>query len=78
MVEPPTPAARPLDEPSAARLPPGTPGREAALAAHRTALAAGSAGYLDPTTGLFVLTAAAHLARGWCCGRGCRHCPFTD
>lgn len=26
--------------------------------------------------GLYVFTAAHHLRRGWCCGRGCRHCPY--
>jgi hypothetical protein len=23
-----------------------------------------------------VFTAQYHLRRGWCCGSGCRHCPF--
>lgn len=26
--------------------------------------------------GLVVFTAAYHLARGSCCGSGCRHCPY--
>ncbi|PZR29629.1 MAG: hypothetical protein DI535_02655 [Citrobacter freundii] len=26
--------------------------------------------------GLFVLTEKYHLARGYCCGNGCKHCPF--
>ena len=26
--------------------------------------------------GLMVLTEKYHLARGYCCGNGCRHCPF--
>lgn len=26
--------------------------------------------------GLLVFTAAYHLKRGYCCGSGCRHCPF--
>ena len=26
--------------------------------------------------GLMVLTAKYHLDRGYCCGRGCLHCPF--
>jgi hypothetical protein len=25
---------------------------------------------------LMVLTQRYHLKRGWCCGNGCRHCPF--
>jgi hypothetical protein len=45
--------------------------------AHTAALAAGEPGYLDPQTGLFVLTAAYLRDRGFCCGNGCRHCPFS-
>ena len=26
--------------------------------------------------GLMVMTAKYHLKRGYCCGNGCRHCPF--
>jgi hypothetical protein len=26
---------------------------------------------------LVVLTEKYHLARGYCCGSGCRHCPFN-
>jgi len=26
--------------------------------------------------GLIVFTAAYHLKRGYCCGSGCRHCPY--
>jgi len=26
--------------------------------------------------GLLVYTAAFHLKRGYCCGSGCRHCPY--
>lgn len=26
--------------------------------------------------GLMVMTAAYHLKRGYCCGSGCRHCPY--
>lgn len=26
--------------------------------------------------GLMVLTAAFHLKKGFCCGNGCRHCPY--
>ena len=25
-----------------------------------------------------VFTAAYHLKRGYCCGSGCRHCPYHD
>lgn len=27
--------------------------------------------------GLMVLTEKYHLERGYCCGNGCRHCPFN-
>jgi len=43
---------------------------------HAAAVESGDAGYIDPETGLFVLTAAYLLARGDCCGSGCRHCPY--
>lgn len=26
--------------------------------------------------GKFVLTERYHLRRGYCCGNGCRHCPY--
>ncbi|MBP7283788.1 MAG: hypothetical protein KBA66_19535 [Leptospiraceae bacterium] len=26
--------------------------------------------------GLMVFTEKFHLRRGYCCGNGCRHCPF--
>jgi len=26
--------------------------------------------------GYMVLTESYHLERGYCCGNGCRHCPF--
>jgi hypothetical protein len=30
--------------------------------------------YFD--NGLMVFTADYHRRRGWCCGNGCRHCPY--
>jgi hypothetical protein len=71
-------AGRPLTEPHPSRLPPGHPRRAEILAAHAAALADGQAGYLDPETGLFVLTAGFLAGRGTCCDRGCRHCPYVD
>ena len=71
-------AARPLSRPHPSRLPPDHPGRPAVLAVHDRALRDAEAGYLDPETGLFVLTAAFLADRGTCCGRGCRHCPYVD
>jgi hypothetical protein len=71
-------ADRPLSQPSPSRLPPDTPGRAEIIAAHDAALARGEAGYLDPVSGLFVLTARFLADRGFCCERGCRHCPYVD
>lgn len=48
----------------------------AVRAAHDAAENAGQSGYLDPTTGLFVMTAGFLRKRNWCCGNGCRHCPY--
>lgn len=44
--------------------------------AHDAACARGDAGYRDPSTGLFVFTRDYLSHRGWCCGNGCRHCPY--
>jgi len=63
-------------EPHPDRLPVDHPDRERILAAHRTAVEAGEPGYIDPATGLFVITAAEHRQRGTCCDSGCRHCPY--
>ncbi len=71
-------APRPLTEPHPGRLAPDHPRRAEILEAHAAALAAGQAGYRDPATGLFVLSAAFLADRGTCCGRGCRHCPYVD
>jgi hypothetical protein len=71
-------ADRPFSRPAASRLPLDTPERAAILDAHDTALTAGSAGYVDPMTGLFVLSARFLADRGYCCGNGCRHCPYVE
>jgi hypothetical protein len=68
---------RPLTEPHPSRLPADHPRRQQILDAHAGAVARGEAGYLDPATGLFVLTAATLLERGECCQSGCRHCPYV-
>lgn len=44
---------------------------------HDAACARGDAGYIDPNSGLFVLSARHLEQRGECCWSGCRHCPFT-
>lgn len=59
------------------RLPTDHPHRSEILARHRAAVEHGQPGYLDPQSGLFVITAAVHLERGRCCGNGCRHCPYV-
>ena len=71
-----TPAPRSLFEPHPERLALDDPDRARILAAHRAAVEAGEAGYLDPRTGLFVITAAEHVRRGHCCANDCRHCPY--
>jgi hypothetical protein len=48
----------------------------AAQSRHDAAVVAGHAGYIDPSSGLFVLTSTWLAARGRCCGSGCRHCPY--
>jgi iron complex transport system substrate-binding protein len=45
-------------------------------ACHEAACAAGKASYADPATGYSVMTEWEHLRRGFCCGNGCRHCPY--
>ncbi len=32
--------------------------------------------YTDPETGYQVFTAYCLYKKGFCCGSGCRHCPF--
>jgi len=41
----------------------------------KTRLQPGVDYYIDDR-GRLVFTAAHHLARGYCCGNGCRHCPY--
>jgi len=69
--------SRPLTQPHAQRLTPGHPQYDEILLCHARAMERGEAGYLDPATGLFVITAATHLERGKCCTSGCRHCPYV-
>lgn len=71
-----TPARRSLLEPHPERLAFDHPRRDEILGAHRLAMDAGQPGYIDPTSGLFVITAAEHVRRGQCCANDCRHCPY--
>lgn len=59
------------------RLDPDNPMFAAIMGAHNDAVARGEAGYFDPGTGLFVMTAKHHVNRGKCCHNGCRHCPYV-
>lgn len=67
-----------LTRPRIDRLDPADPDYGPAMEAHNTAVDAGLEGYVDPESGLFVMTAYYLAERGWCCGRGCRHCPYED
>jgi len=71
-----TSAGRSVYDPHPDRLALDHPRRTEILEAHRAAVDSGEPGYLDPETGLFVITAAEHLRRGECCDSGCRHCPY--
>ncbi|KAJ5074295.1 hypothetical protein M0811_00924 [Anaeramoeba ignava] len=44
---------------------------------HDKAQLKGEKMYVDPKTGLFVMTRDALLERGTCCGNKCRHCPYN-
>ena len=71
-------SSRPLAEPHPSRLASDHPERGRILAAHSRAMARDEPGYMDPSTGLFVLTAAYLSDRGTCCQSGCRHCPYLQ
>jgi hypothetical protein len=62
--------------PDSRHLQPTGHDHQAILEAHLAAVDAGEAGYADPSTGLFVLTATYLRLRGYCCGNECRHCPY--
>ncbi len=64
--------------PHPGRLNPGRPDYVTVVSTHHRALLAGEPGYIDPASGLYVLTARYLRDRGLCCDRGCRHCPFLS
>ncbi|CAN5436445.1 hypothetical protein BH10ACT1_BH10ACT1_36240 [soil metagenome] len=68
--------ARWLELPHPSRLADDHPRRVEVLARHDRACAASLSSYVDPGTGYTVLTAAYLDDRGYCCGNGCRHCPW--
>jgi hypothetical protein len=45
---------------------------------HARACAGSRPTYTDPITGYEVFTADYLRQRGYCCGSGCRHCPYPD
>ena len=70
-------AARPLSQPHPDRLSPNRSDYGEILAAHAEALAGRSRHLRRPGSGLTVLTAGYLASRGYCCGSGCRHCPYV-
>ncbi|XP_077505293.1 uncharacterized protein C1orf53-like isoform X2 [Amblyomma americanum] len=44
--------------------------------AHKLAIQRAEKSYIDPVTGFNVFTGLFHYLRGYCCGFGCRHCPY--
>jgi hypothetical protein len=70
-------APRPLNEPHRDRLPPDHSAYAAILRAHGAALLDGADTYVDPVSGLVVMTAGYLARRGSCCDSGCRHCPYV-
>lgn len=67
-----------VPRPHPSRCDPARPDYGAIITAHELATIAGESMYRDPSSGLMVLTAATHLARGSCCESGCRHCPYVE
>jgi hypothetical protein len=69
-------AERTLAEPHRRRLSPDEPDYRQIVRRHDEALRAGADTYVDPRSGLSVLTALYLARRGYCCESGCRHCPY--
>ena len=66
-----------LVDPHEARLSAHHPARDEIVRLHRRAIDLGEAFYVDPQTGLWVMTAAKLWERD-CCENACRHCPWVD
>lgn len=67
-----------LDTPRPDRFGAGHRGFAEVMVRHGQAVVSGEVTYRDPRTGYSVFTAAFLAERGYCCGNGCRHCPFAD
>jgi hypothetical protein len=65
-----------IPKPDKNKLSPENPYYEEILRRHEEAFKKEEAFYVDPETGFTVLTAYYLEKRGYCCGNGCRHCPF--
>lgn len=74
----PKPIDPPRLVPHPARLDPRRADYVEVMEAHHRALLAGEAGYADPASGLFALTARTLWDKGACCDSGCRHCPWVS
>ncbi len=74
------PAELPLrddwETPAPDRLSTDHPPYDEVLAAHDSSVEAGRLGYTDPVSGFFAFNAKGLKDRGFCCGYGCRHCPY--
>ena len=62
--------------PLSERMPPSGGSFVEVMRRHDEAVTAGQVLYRDPITGLSVFTAVFLADRGYCCGSGCRHCPY--
>ncbi|MGH3732751.1 MAG: DUF5522 domain-containing protein [Acidimicrobiales bacterium] len=67
-----------IPRPHPSRCDPARDDYEDIIQAHELAVTQGRSTYVDPSTGLVVLTVATHLDRGTCCDSGCRHCPYLQ
>jgi len=76
MAEPHRIRVKGIERPLSDRLSPEGASFAEVMRRHGEAVVAGRALYRDPTTGLSVFTAAFLADRGYCCGSGCRHCPY--
>ncbi len=62
--------------PAPDRLSPEHAEFDALVDAHDASVERAQMGYIEDTSGLFVFNAQTLKDRGYCCSRGCRHCPY--
>lgn len=55
-----------------------SPYYEEIIRRHKNAINKNENTYVDPVTEYDVFTSAYLLSRGYCCGAGCRHCPYDE